>query len=94
MGLNGRVRYALATGVEAFAIDPTTGVIRSAKQLDRESTAYYDIVALGIDRGTPALTSEVSFASRCKCLGHCCEYFYFHHKLRHFGIFVISYFSS
>lgn len=59
MGLNGRVRYALASGIEAFAIDPTTGVVRSAKQLDRESTAYYDIIALGIDRGTPALTSEV-----------------------------------
>uniref|UniRef100_A0A8D8VR67 Protocadherin-like wing polarity protein stan n=1 Tax=Cacopsylla melanoneura TaxID=428564 RepID=A0A8D8VR67_9HEMI len=64
MGLNGRVRYALASGVDAFAIDPTTGVIRSAKQLDRESTAYYDIIALGIDRGTPGLTSEVPVSIR------------------------------
>ncbi|KAI5754092.1 hypothetical protein M8J77_005676 [Diaphorina citri] len=64
MGLNGRVRYALSNGIDAFAIDPTTGVIRSAKQLDRESTAFYDIIALGIDRGTPALTSEVPVSIR------------------------------
>lgn len=61
-GLNGRVRYALrgSGSVEAFVMDPVSGVIRTAKTLDRESIAQYEIEALAIDRGTPPLSGSVS----------------------------------
>lgn len=61
-GLNGRVRYTLggSGSVEAFVMDPVSGVVRTAKSLDRESIAQYEIQALAIDRGTPALTGTVS----------------------------------
>ncbi|XP_012235255.2 protocadherin-like wing polarity protein stan [Linepithema humile] len=58
--LNGRVRYALDdNGDGAFAIDSMTGIIRTAKALDRESVARYVLKAAAIDRGSPALSSIV-----------------------------------
>ena len=59
-GLNGRVRYALEDdGDGAFAIDSTTGTVRTAKQLDRESVARYTLKAVAVDRGNPPLSSVV-----------------------------------
>ncbi|XP_065199574.1 protocadherin-like wing polarity protein stan [Planococcus citri] len=58
-GLNSRIRYALKEDVGAFVIDPTSGVIRTATPLDRESIARYEIHALAIDRGTPPMSSSV-----------------------------------
>lgn len=57
--LNGRVRYTLSEGVEAFVIDPLSGVIRTAKPLDRESVAQYELEAFAIDRGSPPLSGTV-----------------------------------
>ncbi|XP_018058154.1 PREDICTED: protocadherin-like wing polarity protein stan [Atta colombica] len=58
--LNGRVRYGLEDdGDGAFTIDSTTGIIRTAKILDRESVAYYTLKAVATDRGSPALSSVV-----------------------------------
>lgn len=52
------MRYTLEDdGDGAFAIDPTTGIIRTAKTLDRESVPEYVLRALAIDRGSPALSS-------------------------------------
>ncbi|XP_063987386.1 protocadherin-like wing polarity protein stan [Diachasmimorpha longicaudata] len=60
MELNGRVRYTLDDdGDGAFAIDSTTGIVRTAKQLDRESVARYTLKAMAVDRGIPALSSTV-----------------------------------
>ncbi|KAF7994935.1 hypothetical protein HCN44_004407 [Aphidius gifuensis] len=60
MGLNGRVRYTLEDdGDGAFAIDSTTGTVRTAKQLDRESVSRYNLKAAAVDRGIPALSSIV-----------------------------------
>lgn len=67
-GLNGRIRYALAenpsgnhTGADgSFVVDPTSGVIRTNRMLDRESVAKYQLEALAIDRGSPPLSSSVS----------------------------------
>ncbi|XP_044577360.1 protocadherin-like wing polarity protein stan isoform X2 [Cotesia glomerata] len=59
-GLNGRVRYTLDDdGDGAFAIDSTTGIVRTAKQLDRESVMRYTLKAMAVDRGIPALSSIV-----------------------------------
>lgn len=46
-------------GDGSFAIDPATGVIRTAKALDRESTARYSLKAVAVDRGSPSLSSTV-----------------------------------
>ncbi|KAG7212572.1 hypothetical protein KM043_012871 [Ampulex compressa] len=58
--LNGRVRYALEDdGDSAFAIDPTTGIVRTSKPLDRESVARYVLKAVAVDRGSPCLSTVV-----------------------------------
>nr|XP_022918571.1 protocadherin-like wing polarity protein stan isoform X2 [Onthophagus taurus] len=61
-GFNGRIRYTLSDkDLEdgSFVIDPTSGVIRTNKGLDRESVAVYELEAYAIDRGTPVLSSSV-----------------------------------
>ncbi|XP_031351868.1 protocadherin-like wing polarity protein stan isoform X2 [Photinus pyralis] len=62
IGLNGRIRYTLSEkDLEdgSFVIDPTSGVIRTNKGLDRESVALYELEAYAIDRGSPSLSSSV-----------------------------------
>ncbi|XP_043461123.1 protocadherin-like wing polarity protein stan isoform X2 [Leptopilina heterotoma] len=60
IGLNGKVRYSLEDNTDgAFVIDPVTGVIRTAKTLDRESVERYNIKAIAVDRGSPSLSSSV-----------------------------------
>ncbi|KAL4710435.1 hypothetical protein ACJJTC_008837 [Scirpophaga incertulas] len=62
VGLNGRVHYELDPKDReegSFVIDSASGVIRTNKALDRESVATYDLKALAIDGGTPALSSTV-----------------------------------
>ncbi|KAK4875010.1 hypothetical protein RN001_011432 [Aquatica leii] len=62
IGLNGRIRYTLSEkDIEdgSFVIDPTSGVIRTNKGLDRESVAMYELEAYAIDRGSPSLSSSV-----------------------------------
>ncbi|XP_033222286.1 protocadherin-like wing polarity protein stan isoform X3 [Belonocnema kinseyi] len=60
IGLNGKVRYSLEDNVDgAFVIDPVTGVIRTAKTLDRESVERYSLKAIAVDRGSPSLSSSV-----------------------------------
>ncbi|XP_048589348.1 protocadherin Fat 4 isoform X1 [Nematostella vectensis] len=54
-GTNGKVTYSIWTGNEAgvFTIDSTTGEITTAKLLDRETTASFDLVIRGTDSGIP-----------------------------------------
>ncbi|KAJ8914679.1 hypothetical protein NQ315_017377 [Exocentrus adspersus] len=62
IGLNGRIHYTLSEKDQedgSFVIDPTSGVIRTNKGLDRESVAYYELEAYAIDRGSPTLSSSV-----------------------------------
>ncbi|KAK6640052.1 hypothetical protein RUM43_008329 [Polyplax serrata] len=62
-GLNGRIKYSFnppgSNVIEenSFAIDATLGVIRTFKNLDRESVANYSLKVYAIDRGTPSLYS-------------------------------------
>lgn len=67
MGLNGRVKFMLSSkDVEdgSFVIDPSSGVIRTNKGLDRESIAVYHLIAIAADRGTPTLSSSVEVQIR------------------------------
>lgn len=67
IGLNGRVRYTLSDKDKedgSFVVDPTSGIIRTNKGLDRESVAVYHLSAIGIDKGTPAMSSSVEVQIR------------------------------
>lgn len=67
VGLNGRIRYTLSDKDQedgSFVIDPTSGVIRTNKGLDRESVAMYELEAYAIDRGSPTLSSSVPVTIR------------------------------
>lgn len=67
VGLNGRIHYSLSEKDQedgSFVIDPTSGVIRTNKGLDRESVAYYELEAYAIDRGSPTLSSSVPVTIR------------------------------
>jgi cadherin EGF LAG seven-pass G-type receptor 1 len=67
VGLNGRIRYSLSKKDQedgSFVIDPTSGVIRTNKGLDRESVATYELEAIAIDRGSPTLSSSVPVTIR------------------------------
>ncbi len=46
--------------VGVFVIDATSGVIRTNKSLDRETTAKYELRVMAVDRGTPSLASTVT----------------------------------
>ncbi|XP_022163708.1 protocadherin-like wing polarity protein stan isoform X2 [Myzus persicae] len=63
-GLNGRIKYALDDGVEAFVIDPTSGILRTAASLDRESIPQYNIHVFAIDKGSPSLSTAVPVTIR------------------------------
>ena len=61
-GLNGRVRYVFAEGGDgdgSFTVDPSSGVIRTSRQLDRETVEQYQLIALAVDQGAPATSSSV-----------------------------------
>nr|XP_051684094.1 cadherin EGF LAG seven-pass G-type receptor 1 isoform X2 [Oryctolagus cuniculus] len=56
-GPNGRLLYTFQGGDDGdgdFYIEPTSGVIRTQRRLDRENVAVYTLWALAVDRGSPA----------------------------------------
>ncbi|XP_045146623.1 cadherin EGF LAG seven-pass G-type receptor 1, partial [Echinops telfairi] len=56
-GPNGRLLYTFQGGDDGhgdFYIEPTSGVIRTQRRLDRENVAVYSLRALAVDRGSPA----------------------------------------
>lgn len=67
MGLNGRVKYTLSDKDKedgSFLIDPTSGIIRTNKGLDRETVAVYHLSAMAVDKGTPPKSSSVEVQVR------------------------------
>ncbi|XP_012927900.2 cadherin EGF LAG seven-pass G-type receptor 1 isoform X1 [Heterocephalus glaber] len=59
-GPNGRLLYTFQGGDDGdgdFYIEPTSGVIRTQRRLDRENVAVYSLRALAVDRGSPAALS-------------------------------------
>ncbi|XP_059581872.1 cadherin EGF LAG seven-pass G-type receptor 1 isoform X4 [Alligator mississippiensis] len=61
-GLNGRLLYTFQGGDDGdgdFYIEPTSGVIRTQRKLDRENVAVYSLRAFAVDRGSPPLKASV-----------------------------------
>ncbi|XP_061601899.1 cadherin-23 [Cololabis saira] len=62
-GLNGKVEYSITGGdyQNEFMISPVEGELRVRKdvELDRETTAFYNITVTARDLGTPSLNSSV-----------------------------------
>ncbi|XP_053325600.1 cadherin EGF LAG seven-pass G-type receptor 3 [Spea bombifrons] len=59
---NGRVQYTFQNGEDGdgdFTIEPTSGIIRTVRKLDRESVPIYELTAYAVDRGMPPLRSPV-----------------------------------
>lgn len=62
LGLNGQIRYTFLGGNDgggAFGVDPTSGVVRTNRAVDRETLAVYDLVVYAVDRGSPARSASV-----------------------------------
>uniref|UniRef100_A0A8D0AXG8 Cadherin EGF LAG seven-pass G-type receptor 1 n=1 Tax=Sander lucioperca TaxID=283035 RepID=A0A8D0AXG8_SANLU len=61
-GSNGRVSYSFQGGDDGegdFFIEPYSGIIRTARKLDRENVPVYNLKAYAVDRGIPPLKSAV-----------------------------------
>ncbi|XP_036093576.1 cadherin EGF LAG seven-pass G-type receptor 1 isoform X5 [Rousettus aegyptiacus] len=59
-GPNGRLLYTFQGGDDGdgdFYVEPTSGVVRTQRRLDRENVAVYNLRALAVDRGSPAALS-------------------------------------
>ena len=62
IGLNGRIRYTFEDGDSGngdFMLEPTLGILRTAKELDREKVALYELRAFAVDRGNVILSTSV-----------------------------------
>nr|DBA31283.1 TPA: hypothetical protein GDO54_007159 [Pyxicephalus adspersus] len=61
-GMNGRVTYSFQGGDDGdgdFYIEPTSGIIRTNRRLDRENVPVYNLKAFAVDRGNPPLKAPV-----------------------------------
>ncbi|XP_042348498.1 cadherin EGF LAG seven-pass G-type receptor 3 [Plectropomus leopardus] len=59
---NGRVQYTFQKGEDGdgdFTIEPTSGIVRSVRRLDRESVPFYELTAYAVDRGVPPQRTPV-----------------------------------
>lgn len=59
---NGRVQYTFQNGEDGdgdFTIEPTSGIVRTVRRLDRESVPFYELTAYAVDRGVPAQRTPV-----------------------------------
>ncbi|XP_062339593.1 cadherin EGF LAG seven-pass G-type receptor 1-like [Osmerus eperlanus] len=61
-GSNGRLSYTFQGGEDGdgdFFVEPYSGIIRTARKLDRENVQVYSLKAYAVDRGVPQLTAAV-----------------------------------
>uniref|UniRef100_A0A3B3SWI4 Cadherin EGF LAG seven-pass G-type receptor 3 n=1 Tax=Paramormyrops kingsleyae TaxID=1676925 RepID=A0A3B3SWI4_9TELE len=59
---NGRVQYTFQNGEDGdgdFTIEPTSGIVRTVRRLDRESLPFYELTAYAVDRGVPPQRTPV-----------------------------------
>uniref|UniRef100_A0A5F8H6N2 Cadherin EGF LAG seven-pass G-type receptor 3 n=1 Tax=Monodelphis domestica TaxID=13616 RepID=A0A5F8H6N2_MONDO len=60
---NGRVQYTFQNGEDGdgdFTIEPTSGIVRTVRRLDRETVPVYELTAYAVDRGIPPLRTPVN----------------------------------
>ncbi|KAL8212546.1 UNVERIFIED_CONTAM: Cadherin EGF LAG seven-pass G-type receptor 3 [Gekko kuhli] len=60
--VNGRVQYTFQSGEDGdgdFTIEPTSGIIRTVRKLDRETIPVYELTAYAVDRGAPPQRTPV-----------------------------------
>ncbi|XP_029019748.1 cadherin EGF LAG seven-pass G-type receptor 1 isoform X5 [Betta splendens] len=61
-GSNGRLSYTFQGGEDGdgdFFIEPYSGIIRTARKLDRENVPVYNLRAFAVDKGVPPLKASV-----------------------------------
>ncbi|KAM4619207.1 cadherin EGF LAG seven-pass G-type receptor 1-like [Polymixia lowei] len=61
-GSNGRISYTFQGGDDGdgdFFIEPYSGIIRTARKLDRENVPVYNLKAFAVDKGVPPLKAVV-----------------------------------
>ncbi|XP_060935371.1 cadherin EGF LAG seven-pass G-type receptor 1 [Limanda limanda] len=61
-GSNGRLSYTFQGGDDGegdFFIEPYSGIVRTARKLDRENVAVYNLKAFAVDKGVPPLKAAV-----------------------------------
>ncbi|XP_071599107.1 protocadherin-23 isoform X1 [Heliangelus exortis] len=58
-GRNGQVTYHILSGNEnkAFVLDKLTGILNTARVLDREIQEHYSLTVMALDDGSPALSA-------------------------------------
>uniref|UniRef100_A0A4W6E713 Cadherin EGF LAG seven-pass G-type receptor 1a n=1 Tax=Lates calcarifer TaxID=8187 RepID=A0A4W6E713_LATCA len=62
-GSNGRLSYTFQGGDDGegdFFIEPYSGIIRTARKLDRENVPVYNLKAFAVDKGVPPLKAAVN----------------------------------
>ncbi|XP_017289255.1 cadherin-23 [Kryptolebias marmoratus] len=59
-GFNKEIRYSLRGGEGRFSIDPVSGMVSLAAELDRETTAEYNLLVVAEDQGRPAKSATAS----------------------------------
>ena len=59
-GTGNVVTYSLQNDFGVFLIDPDSGVVSTAGELDYEKATLYDLVVLATDSGTPTRTASVT----------------------------------
>ncbi|CAK6976329.1 protocadherin Fat 4-like [Scomber scombrus] len=59
-GFNKEIRYSLRGGEGRFSIDPVSGMVSVAGELDRETKAEYNLQVVAEDQGRPARSSTAT----------------------------------
>ncbi|KAM4594440.1 protocadherin Fat 4 [Fundulus diaphanus] len=59
-GFNKEIRYSLRGGEGRFFIDPVSGMVSLAAELDRETTAEYELLVVAEDQGRPARSATAT----------------------------------
>lgn len=59
-GFNKEIRYSLRGGEGRFFIDSVSGMVTLAAELDRETTAEYELLVLAEDQGRPAKSATTT----------------------------------
>ncbi|XP_020495271.2 protocadherin Fat 4 [Labrus bergylta] len=63
-GFNKEIRYSLKGGEGRFSVDPLSGMVSVAAELDRETKAEYNLLVVAEDQGRPTRSATASLLLR------------------------------